>query len=214
MDGENGGTPILIAAASPSHGDGVRAPIAVRQTMILLQPIAGTSLAPSCGSINQVGGALPQRIPLRIVEERTKQLRRFFYTGREVTVHLGAPASDRDELSWLEEQIMSLLNRMQDDGASADDHVDLLLNSTDSTLNPVYVSFSTAPLYVKLSHSKESRGSGRNYCDKLSPASTYSHNNKGIITIQNGDDTLCLARALVVARAICDVKREPGCAWA
>nr|CAD7412353.1 unnamed protein product [Timema poppensis] len=38
-----------------------------------------------------------------------------------------------------------------------------------------------------------------------------SRNNKGIITIQNGNDTLCLVRALVVSKAICDVKREPGC---
>nr|CAD7193821.1 unnamed protein product [Timema douglasi] len=68
----------------------------------------------------------------------------------EDTVHLGAPASDRDSLSWLEEQITALLNRLQDLGVSADDHVGLLLKSTDSTLNPVYVSFSTAPLYVKL----------------------------------------------------------------
>nr|CAD7399817.1 unnamed protein product [Timema poppensis] len=94
-----------------------------------------------CGPVNQVGGVLPQGVPLRIIEERIKQWRRFFYTGREIIVHLGAPASDRDALSWLEEQITNMLNRLQDYGVSADDQVSLLLNSMDSTLNPLCVSF-------------------------------------------------------------------------
>nr|CAD7392932.1 unnamed protein product [Timema cristinae] len=64
--------------------------------------------------------------------------------AREITVRLGAPASDRDALSWLEEQITNFLHRLQDHGVSADDHVGLLLNSIDSTLNPVYVSFRRA----------------------------------------------------------------------
>nr|CAD7411792.1 unnamed protein product [Timema poppensis] len=51
------------------------------------------------------------------------------------------PVGDRDPLSWLEEQLTNSLNRLQDHGVSANDHVGLLLNSTDSTLNPVYVSF-------------------------------------------------------------------------
>nr|CAD7410654.1 unnamed protein product [Timema poppensis] len=201
--------------------------------------VTGLSSAPQTGIIglvNKVGGALSNSISLRSIEEKIKQLRRFFYTGREVTVHIGAPASDRDALSWLEEQITVLLNRMQDHGVSADDHFGLLLNSMDSTLNPVYISFrradqsdaqamldnisrmlqsnnlflSKAPLYVKLSHFKEHCRSAR-YCDKLSPATTYSRRNQGIITTQNGEDTLCLSRVLVIANTVCDFKREPGC---
>nr|CAD7204301.1 unnamed protein product [Timema douglasi] len=225
-------------APPPNPGDGARTPAAMRETGIVAAATVGPSSAAQpgfSGSVNQVGGALSDGIPLRVVEERIKQLRRFFYTGRELTVHLGAPASDRDALSWLEEQITNLLHRLKDHGVSADDHVGFLLSSTDSTLSPVYVSFrradqldaravldnvgrvlqsntmflSTAPLYVKLSHFKEPRGIGNHKCDKFSPAITYSRNNKGIITIQNGD-TLCLARALVVAKAMCDNKREPG----
>nr|CAD7265593.1 unnamed protein product [Timema shepardi] len=234
-----------MGSTAPREGDGVRAQAVARQMVsaVLPQPVvavtAGPSLAPQSGisgPVNQVGGVLSQGVPLRIIEERIKQWRRFFYTGREIIVHLGAPASDRDALSWLEEQITNMLNRLQDYGVSADDQVSLLLNSMDSTLNPLCVSFKrtdqldaqsvldnvshvlqsnnlflrTAPLYVKLRHFKEPHGSAR-HCDKLSPASTYSHNIKGIITIQNGDDTLCLDRALIVAKAVCDVKREPGC---
>nr|CAD7265251.1 unnamed protein product [Timema shepardi] len=91
--------------------------------------VAGPSSAPLmgiCGPVNQVGGALLNGISLRIVEERITPLRRFFYTDREVTVHLGDPASDRDALSWLEEQFAALLNLMQDHGVSADDHIGLI----------------------------------------------------------------------------------------
>nr|CAD7408123.1 unnamed protein product [Timema cristinae] len=154
---------VLPLATSPPHhtagapprslGDGARAPAVVRETGIEVFPQpgkqfkAGPSSAPQpgfSGSVNQVGGALSNSVPLSIVKERIEQLRRFFYTGKEITIHLGAPASDCDAISWLEEQITNLLHRLQDHGVSADNHVGLLLNNTDSTLNPVYVSFRRA----------------------------------------------------------------------
>nr|CAD7431156.1 unnamed protein product [Timema monikensis] len=103
--------------------------------------VAGLSTAlqkGTTGLVNQVGGAMSNGISLRIVVERIEQLRPFFYTGREVTSHLGTPASNRDALSWLEEQITVLLNQLQGHDVSADDHIGLVLNSTDSTLNPPY----------------------------------------------------------------------------
>nr|CAD7264618.1 unnamed protein product [Timema shepardi] len=190
-----------VTEAPPQHKeDVVRAP---RETESP-QPIAGPSSAQSSGPINQIGGALPQ----------------------------GTPGSNRDAQTWLEERINALLGRLQDHGVSTEDHVGLLLVNTDSSSRPVFVSFrradqldaqavlsnvervlksndsflTSSPLYIKLHHFKEPRGKGNHKCDRLSPASTYSRNNKGITTIQNGD-TLYLARALVVAKAICDVKR-------
>nr|CAD7266252.1 unnamed protein product [Timema shepardi] len=74
------------------------------------------------------------------------------------------------------------------------------------------VQWGVAEFYVvELHHFKEPCRRGNHKCDKLSPTSTYIRNNQRIITIQNDADTLCLALVLAVAKAVCDVKREPGC---
>nr|CAD7413775.1 unnamed protein product [Timema cristinae] len=144
-------------APPPSKGDGVCAQAVVRQMgfKVLPQPVVAATVGPYsapqsgfCGPVNQVGGDLSNGIPLRIIDERIKQLKR-------------TPESDCDAQTWLKEQINALLGHLQDHGVSAEDHwADQLerqavLSNVEQVLQSNASFLTSSPLYIKLHPFKE-----------------------------------------------------------
>nr|CAD7199513.1 unnamed protein product [Timema douglasi] len=124
-----------------------------------------------------------------------------------VTVYLGAPASDRDALSWLEEQITVLPNQLQDHGVSADDRVCLLLNSTDSTLNPPHLSVGTFAVSA-VCRSVIRTSTNANPCEKSATLKLFvvEADLRPVKTAGDGSQTSCVLitiNVLVFAEVTC-----------